>query len=445
MSDCFSQEKWKLHGFRAIFFWFFLCNNCSFGQIKLEELPFGSQSHDLVKSWPSIQFDSFKKTQGKSKDNAELIQSIQELHPEGVTIQFSEKTYNFSQPILLNSNVLLQGIPDKTLFHFTLEQTNHLIVIKGGYITKNLQVQNLTKNKVQFHLKDRIKSRLDSNFCWIYLRPEDKEFVFSDWANGCSGQLLQGHYNDGQFFSRKPIMNRLLKSTMTVELLAMKKNVGIADIEIINNSPAASPQERYSNILFQLAQNCWISNVQSRNCNYAHVQIDKSSHCSVYQLSAKNAFNHGAGGVGYGVVLQYAASENLIESCAFDSLRHSMLLQIGAKFNKLTKNTSTNPYWTGNFYRRNRASDITFHGNYPEANLISNNVVNTIAFDRSHGQNGPNNVIVNNTTTAYGIVMSRKSAEDGQVITSNTICKRGKLKVRGQHRISNNSRIKCTN
>lgn len=445
MSNCFLKEKCLDQYFLLIFFFCSLYTSETFSQIELNDLNYGSYQTSSSDNYPTIHFDNFKSKQTAKLDNSGIIQLIQQNYPAGVTIQFSDQIYEFQKPIITRSNLILRGEGKKTVFKFTMDKPQHLIQIRGHLATTKLPIKPAIEHTISYSLTHQIKAKIDTTKCWIYVRPDDEKYVFSDWAKGCSGQIISATYKDGTFYLDQPILERILKSVESIQLFDMIGNVGIENMTIINNSPAANPQERFSNILLEFAQNCWIYDVQSEWCNYAHVQVDKSTHCSVRRLQAKNAFNHGSGGVGYGVVLQYAASQNLVDSCTFDSLRHAMLLQIGAKFNKLDANTSTHPFWTGNFYRKNRASDITFHGNYPEFNLITNNIVNTIAFDRSHGLNGPHNSILNNRITAYGIFISRKSSEDGQLIENNVICKKGRLKSRGNHLIRGNRKVKCTN
>lgn len=395
----------------------------------------GSAQMELDTIYPIISFDKFNQNQSNQLTANQIIQQIQDEHPEGVIIQLDSSHYTFTSPIQLDSKLILRGNSAGTTINFQLETPNHLIHVKGKKIGRAIPCTVLANSFITVELPEVLKQKIDTNACWIYLSRNDEKEITSEWAKRSTGLILEVSYDKGIFFANEFIPESYQNdSTTTLQLLAMKEQVGIENIKLINNSPAEEVTQRFSNICFEFANNCWIQSVQSENCNYAHVQIDFSSHCTLRKLSAKNAFRYGGGGVGYGCVLQFAACNNLIDSCYFEHLRHALLLQIGARQNAVQFNTSVDPYWTGNLHRRNRAGDIVFHGNYPSHNLIYKNDCHTIVFDRSHGKNGPENHILQNNLVGYGIRMSRNSAVDGQVFKGNQLkSRKAKIKMKGNH------------
>jgi hypothetical protein len=375
-----------------------------------------------------VSFDDFKRLHPEIKGNAALISEIEKENPRGIVVDFGSSDYYFEKGIKLNSKIVLNGSGiDSTKFIFDLVKVDHLIEVKGKRKITNIDLVDCSINQGFLECSD--SSLIEGRVYWFYFSQNDDERMTSDWAKGKSGQIIAANYKSGMLYydSHLRIQPENKRMPSIVEL-DMASKVGIENLTIINRSPASTPQERFSNIAFIYANNCWVENVKSTFCNYAHLQLDYSAFCSITAYQADSAFCYGGGGVGYGVVFQNAASSNSLMYSKFNHLRHSILFQIGANGNVAYQNISTNPYWTGNLHRRNRAGDIVFHGNYPYCNLVCKNKCNTIVFDRSHGLNGPNNWVHDNTVTGYGILMSRNSSLKAQSIRRNIILK-GKLRV----------------
>ncbi|MFT4603005.1 MAG: hypothetical protein ACI857_003192 [Arenicella sp.] len=375
-----------------------------------------------------VDFDAFKKEHPQIEDNSELIGVIEEVNPKGVIIDFRSSEYFFEKSIKLDSKVILRG--DSIVmprFVFRLNKINHLILVQGRRTKDEIEVLgDFTERELVSSKDPDLKE--DEGY-WLYYSQDDQTYMTSDWANRKSGQIIYSIFSNEILSHQDEIrLNYNRKANPTLCRLEMTTKVGIENISIINETPAEGPHERFSNIAFIYANNCWVKNVESQMCNYAHIQIDFSAHCSVTDFEANDAFSHGGGGVGYGVVFQNAASSNLLNYSSFNHLRHSILFQIGANGNVVSRNTSTNPYWTGNLHRKKRAGDIVFHGNYPYCNLVIKNKCKTIVFDRSHGYNGPANEISKNECSGYGIIMSKKSSYGGQSFFYNKILK-GKFKI----------------
>lgn len=166
----------------------------------------------------------------------------------------------------------------------------------------------------------------------------------------------------------------------------MRKSVGLECLKI-NRLDASVGQT--TNIAFDFAVDCWVTGVESNNCNFGHLVFTKSTNCYVYGNYFHDAFAYGGGGQAYGVVLQYTSGECLIENNIFKHLRHSMLVQAGANGNVCAFNYSLDPNWTS--FPSNSAGDIVMHGNYVFMNLIEENICQNIVVDASHGINGPYN------------------------------------------------------
>ncbi|MGB0431877.1 MAG: T9SS type A sorting domain-containing protein, partial [Bacteroidia bacterium] len=182
-----------------------------------------------------------------------------------------------------------------------------------------------------------------------------------------------------------------------------------------------------SNIKFNYAENCFAKGIQSDYCNFAHIEINYSYKVQVSESYFRLAHDYGRGGKGYGIALQFASSDCLIENNIFSTLRHAVLFQAGANGNVVAYNYSIKPFWNEPNFPENAAGDIVLHGNYPFGNLIEGNIAQNIVVDDSHGKNGPANLFMNNTAELYGFFINPNAA-DSQIIIDNKITNKAFLK-----------------
>ena len=173
------------------------------------------------------------------------------------------------------------------------------------------------------------------------------------------------------------------------------------------------------------AAGCRVKCIESHNCNYAHIDIRRSTNIEINGSFFHEAFDYGDGGKGYGVMIESGSGECLVYGNIFDHLRHSIILQSGANGNVYAYNYSMNPYWTAVSLPANSAGDIVLHGNYPYSNLFEGNIVQNIVIDNSHGKNGPYNTFFRNRALLYGIVMNNSPASDEQNFVGNEVTNSG--------------------
>lgn len=308
----------------------------------------------------------------------------------------------------------------------SLETTAHVLMQGEKTNHKYLHKQMLTKG-------DSIL-QADSDFPWnagdwVMLFSDDNH-MSSDWANNKCTQVLQvkDRTEDGGIVFSSPYNRDYgISEAITFAGLNPVVNAAIMDLSIESKECKTG---FVANIRMNMAVGCFVSNIRSDSCNYAHLAIEASAYCMINESRITNAHDYGNGGRGYGVVLQYGATNCQITENTLDRLRHSLLLQLSANGNVLLKNKSTNPYWTGVFLPKKSAGDIVFHGNFPFANLIAENNVGQIVLDDSHGANGPDNCFYANEVNSYGIFMSNKKAGSGQYFINNLVLRRGILKGR---------------
>ncbi|MGH1363315.1 MAG: FlgD immunoglobulin-like domain containing protein [Calditrichia bacterium] len=186
------------------------------------------------------------------------------------------------------------------------------------------------------------------------------------------------------------------------------QNIGFENFTLHRVDEGQAPESKDNNITFEYAVNCWVKGVHMRRTPRHHIKIDWGAHIEVsgcYFVNANSKKNWG-GGFGYGVIIQNASTNNLIQNNIFRKLRHSILLQAGANTNVITYNFSRQPEKCENHDNRTfnqcipipgGGGEIVLHSNYSYSNLFEHNVANKIEADNANSkEDGPYNAFVRN-------------------------------------------------
>ena len=356
---------------------------------------------------------------GATANDAALLNLLSTYVDAPTVFYFPAGEYLFHQPILLKKAQIIKGASsEETTLLSGLATEDHSIIIAGQ---PSGQVANLATDVA----KDT-KSFLVDNAAlfqagdFIKTISEDGDLVTSEWATYSTGQILRISQVEGNTIYteealRKPL---LLNEAPRIEKIAPLQFAGVECLRIERMNATVA---QTSNIYFSYAANCWVKGVDSRNCNFAHVEVENSAHIEVSGSHFKDAFAYGGGGQGYGVMLEFSSSDCLVENNIFDHLRHAMILQAGANGNVFSYNYSINPFWTELSLPEDAAGDMVLHGNYPYLNLFEGNICQNIVIDDSHGANGPGNTFFRNRAEYYGIVMNDDVPSNEQVFIGNEI------------------------
>lgn len=132
-------------------------------------------------------------------------------------------------------------------------------------------------------------------------------------------------------------------------------------------------------VAIQRAENCWVRDCELDHCYRSHITGSLSRFVTVEGNYIHHAWNYGGGGHGYGVSLSRAACDWLVTNNVFRSLRHSMLVQVGANGNVFSYNYSF----------EHRLCDVSVHGHYSYMNLFEGNVVQWVIVGDYWGPAGP--------------------------------------------------------
>ena len=344
-----------------------------------------------------------------------------------IQINFPPGDYFFDGVVSIPSNYTLNGAgADSTLLLFDLDGASSDLLYASGTTTGTSTpiAGSLTTGEFAFDVTDADLFEVGD---WVQIVDNDDDLITSDWSAGKTGQILQIVTVSGDEIEFDSPFRRdyLATNEPYLELLNMKENVSVQNLKI-ERMDATDAQT--NNISFRYAVNCQVSCVESVMTNFAHVRFEFSSNCVVKGSYFNDAFSHGSGGKGYGVVCQFATGECLITDNNFERLRHSMLVQAGANGNVYSYNNSIDPYWTDVVSPSNAAGDIVLHGNYVYLNLFEGNICQNIIIDNSQGTNGPYNTFFRNRAALYGIFMNSSPASDAQNFIANEITDDGVFK-----------------
>jgi len=238
---------------------------------------------------------------------------------------------------------------------------------------------------------------------------------------------IKPFYGDGIWNTNKPFVLSYDTgmNNAEVQIFEYVKYAGLLCLGIERIDTTSS---QTSNIVLTNAVQCVVKAVESKNCNFAHIELNNSFINVIKRCHLQNGNGYGGGGKAYGILLQEGSSSNSILDNVLHHLRHSILLQSGANNNIVIANYSYDPYWTETSFPSDAAGDIVLHGNYPFANLFEFNVAQQVVIDDSHGKNGPFNIFHRNWLQNYGITFSVSNGSDSQVFTGNEATNTGFFK-----------------
>lgn len=343
------------------------------------------------------------------------------------TVLLDSGTYFFSKPIQIPANTKLIGKgAQSTHLIFDLKGSGHLIQILGKTATQKLTI---TSNALRGETAIQVASNTSlAAGDWIKIGENNDELITSDWAKGSAHQIVQIRKIQGNVLLLADALRLNLNTEKQAYVILVNpiNNIELGGFHLVRRDKTDG---QTANIFLSNAAHVVIKNIQSDSCNFAHIQIEESTHISINGCYIKSAFDYGGGGKGYGIALQFGTGNCLIENNIFSKLRHSVLLQAGANGNVIAYNYSREPFWTETQFPSGLAGDLVLHGNAPFLNLFEGNICQNIVIDDSHGKNGDYNTFFRNRAEYYGIFMNAAPASDSQNFIGNEITGTGNVKV----------------
>lgn len=373
-----------------------------------------------------ISITDFGAKADNSTDNSIALQNaIKSFNGNFGIIEIPNGTYLLKKSIAIPSNILIKGQgSDKTILNFNLDGNGDLFSIQGNASNSSTPIlSGTTKESKSIKVSDATAFKIND---YVLIKQTANHLLYSDWAYNSFFQIEKiTKINGNEIALDKQLhLDFPLSNKPTLIKINPVQNVGIESLKI-KRSDATSNQT--SNVFFNYAINCWIKGVEFENCNYAHITLQSTTNTTISGNYIHDAFDYGSGGKGYGVVLQFGASDNFIYNNVAKHLRHSFLLQAAANGNVIAYNYSYDTYWKETWLPSSSAGDIVLHGNYPYSNLFEGNIIQNLVIDNSHGMNGPYNTFFRNRIENYGVVMNSSSGDNMNFI-ANEITGSGILK-----------------
>ena len=353
-------------------------------------------------------------------DLSNFINTLISSEDSPLIFLFGNGDYSFNSTVHLEQHTKLLGLGEKTKLVFSTSD-RHCITVQGNKTNQVVPSQNTIprgSSSITFDAPPKIS--VGETYL---LNSNDSDLVTSSWALKSTGQILTVEKVTGKTVEFAEQINREHKLEKEPYLIKINPTQH-AEISNLSIRRTMEVEGQGSSVFLKYANNCHIKCVSFYNADFAHISLNYSANNTVEGCYFQDAFNYGGGGNGYGVVMQFASSNNLVYNNIFKHLRHSILLQAGANGNAVAYNYSTDPYWTETWLPANSAGDLVLHGNYVYSNLFEGNCVQNIVIDGSHGKNGRHNLFFSNRAENYGLFMDPYFPSDSQLFIGNEITNR---------------------
>jgi hypothetical protein len=345
---------------------------------------------------------------GENASGDALSEAIDALPEGGGVIYFPEGKYRFTSGIDINrSNIVLRGAgPEKTKLLFDTGgdciavetyQRGDWQTLLEGYKKGSKTV--IVDDGSQFTVGEFAEIRQDNDPDIMYTEPDWNV----SWGEHSVGQLFEVESIKGDTLTFKTPLHISFRSYLYPQIRpqGFLQYVGIEDLYIEKLKSHDS-----NTILFKNTAYCWVKNIESYHTYRTHLHMRSSLGCEVRHSYFHHAFDYGGGGHGYGVECNRHSSDILVEDNIFDSLRHAMIIQVGANGNVYGYNYSVNPVQGTGETNLNDGwvpPDISVHGHYPFMNLFEGNYVNEVGIADYWGPVGPGNTYFRNTVAGEGM------------------------------------------
>ncbi len=369
---------------------------------------------------------------GKTDNSNRLQTLINDFknYPSPAIFYFPKGKYLFNKPVYLKSGRIIRGqSPEKTKF-ISYTNSNLFIIYKSqGNLDKTEYQAKLDKTKNYLLVSGDSSYFKKGNYIEIYRRNDStiiKKEWKKDWARDLLGMMNRVHeIRKDTITLAFPIEINYLTDRIYVKQVQMIEQVGFENFSIVSKNPKMNGH----NFLFINAVNSWIDNIESAYAGRYHVSLRNSLKISIKNSYFHHAYNYGGGGHAYGVECAFHTTNSLIENNIFDSLRHAMLVHLGANGNVFAYNYSVHPIWN----EKGIPPDISVHGHYPYNNLFEGNEVEKIACTDYWGAAGPKNTFYRNKINGEGIFI--KDADQSLIIGNECINPKAKIHVNNSSKL----------
>ena len=332
-------------------------------------------------------------------DDGPGLQNLISQSAYGTELYFPAASYLIKNTLLLKSGISLRGeCPSDSKLFFDLSssgdpngdciqlltfQYGNYVDIVGSYPRKVNSIQ--VSNSAGFTVGSYAEIEMGNDPAVMYTQADWNQ----SWAQEAVGQMVKLTQIVGNTLQFSPSLNISLDANLnpTVRPTGLLEDIKLSDLYIERLVAGDGHTIEIKN-----AANCLLENIESRMTYRSHVNVTQALNIEVRNSFFHESHDYGGGGHGYGVELSRHTTNCLVESNIFETLRHSMMVHVGANGNVFGYNYSRNPTWPFG----STASDISIHGHYPSMNLFESNIVQYISIADFWGPSGPGNTYFRN-------------------------------------------------
>ena len=356
---------------------------------------------------------------GSADSRNAVIRAIEALPATGGVVYIPQGIYLFKNGITIQkSGVVIrgEGVEHTRLLHDHTDPCFFVLSKKQG--TWQTLIDGYQKGSNTITAEDGGKFRVGA-FAEIQQKNDSllmytsTEWIQS-WAENSLGQLFEITKIEGNEITFRTPSHYTIRSDLSPQIRPQElvSGVGFEDFYI------ERIQGGNSTLQFENAAYCWARNIESYRTQRAHIRNRTTMGCEFRDSYFHHAFTYGGGGSGYGVELGYHVTDGLCENNVFDSLRHSMMVHLGAVGCVFGYNYSINPVQgdgESNLNERWIPPDISLHGHYAQMNLFESNIVQEIGISGYWGPMGPGNTFLRNVIQSEGISIFDNSHEQNLI------------------------------
>ena len=356
---------------------------------------------------------------GTTDDAGAFQSAINALPPGGGAVFVPEGTYLLRSGLQLDDGAVLRGAgAAHTQLVFNLNGQDAITAITyqrgtwvsavSGYEEGSTEITVANASGFSVPTFAEIQQTNDPEIMYTY------SYWNQSWAQDAVGEIVRVVGKEGNRlilekplnFTYDPDMNPKVRTQGFVE------RVGIEDLHIDRLDTSDNNTISFKNVAWS-----WVRGVESEMTYRSHVYTYAAYGCEIRDSYFHHAHDYGGGGHGYGIELANHTTNCLVENNIFSTLRHAMMVHLGANGNVFGYNYSRDPHNTS--YPNWVSPDISVHGHYPGNNLFEGNIVQRIHVADYWGPAGPNNTFLRNGVQNHGIQVQDHSHD--QVIFGNVL------------------------
>lgn len=344
---------------------------------------------------------------GKTDSKNAITQAIAALPSDGGIVYIPEGTFLVGSKISITRNNLVlrgEGWKSKLLFESNGECIEVVTYQRGtwqslpeGALKGSLVLT--VEDGTQFIPGKFVELEQENDSILMYTDPD---WIVS-WAEQSVGQLFEVESVEGNKVTVTAPVNHDFRTGLNAQIRpqGLIQHVGLEDFYI--EKLVADGHT----IVFKNTAYCWVRNIESNHTRRTHVHQTTCLGNEIRDSYFHRSFSYGGGGSGYGVECGFHVTGCLVENNIFDSLRHAMIIQVGANGNVYAYNYSINAVQGEGESNLNVGwdpPDISIHGHYPFMNLFESNEVVEIGIGDYWGPSGPGNTYFRNRVSGEGII-----------------------------------------